>query len=158
MQQISSFEQVRFDGQVLKEGMTVRDLQNPTGKPIRIQTIRWLEGEDVHTYTGHFGILAQYTPSRQYIAVLEAPAESWYPSRLLILNANGTVSLEFPNQILVNDRMESCHVIAVYSSPCPGLNTIRVAVTRHSGYPFALDRAVDIDAENGKILDVVEIR
>ncbi len=158
MAQILDLEKVRFDGQVLKEGMSVRDLDNPTGQPVRVRTVQWKQDGTTHSYTAPLGLLAFMTKDRQYVAILEALDESWLPSKLLILNADGSLRMEVQSDLLIDGRLAHFHFMAVYSSPRPGGSVIRIAAKPDSGYRFATDRGIDLDVESGEILGAVEIR
>ncbi len=155
---ILDFEKVRFDGQILKEGMSVRDLQNPTGQPVRIQTIRWTSEGAVRSYSGALGLLAEMTPNREYVAVLEALDTSWSSARLFVLASNGSTHREIPNRIPHSDDWVPCRFMAVYASPRPESTAFQAAAHPFTGYAFATDRGVDIDAATGAILDVTQLR
>lgn len=155
---IEYFEKIRFDGQILEEGMKVQDLKNPTGQPIRIQTIRWKDSGVTRSYSGSIGLLAAFTQDRAYVAVLEAMDSTWSSSRLIILNAAASLRFEVPNQMPHQNALIPCRFMAVYTSPEIGEDEFKVAAQPSTGYPFATERTLTISATTGLITNVKELR
>lgn len=158
MATITDIEKVRFDQRIIEESMSPQDVWNLSGKAVRVRTVRWkCEGREVF-YTSTFGLTTFVTPDRTYLAVVEASNEAWSKSRLLILNADGTVRFAFDDRLEMQSGPKSLNFVGVTGTVNASASIVTVVAVPLGEDAFSITQRMDLDAQTGVVLAVREAR
>jgi hypothetical protein len=146
---VEDFLEVRRDGKIIPETMTVEQMVAQGWSSERIVQIRWrFDDRDVSLANEH-GLLTQVTPRRDGVVVIGN--QQGGPSTLAVINGDGSTRLVIDNQQRINGRQEA----GVFSwfEPC------RTVGANCFGAVFRTQSAmyqVDIDADTGHVLGVTQ--
>ena len=155
---IESLEKVRFDQQLILESMSPQEIWQLSGRPVRVKTVRWTNSGDAASYTSSYGLTVLVTTDRNYLAVVEPMDEAWSRSRLLIINADGTVRAVMKNSLDLQNGPTLCNFVGLteaIGAPASVFTVVAVPLTMD---PFSISQRVDIDAKSGEILSIRESR
>jgi hypothetical protein len=152
---ISNFKEIRRDGNVIRESMTIEEFAARGWSPDKVTGVTWdNDGQLVQMEALH-GVLAKTLPDRDGVAWMENADETGLRSSLSVLNADGSVRLVVPDTQLINGRSETgtyCWYEPARSSP-----------GTHFGVVFRVDRnqaifQLDIDMHSGTTAAVYPLR
>lgn len=153
MTTIQQFKEVRRDGKVIDESMTVEDVF-ALGPPEKIIEVQWYDGSERISIRNAFAVLAQVVPGGEFVAANEYD-ELGQHRALSIINADGSRRLQLSNvqKIRANDEAgEFCW----FESP-------RIQSPNVFGVVFSCSRdnsmfQLDIDAIDGSVVGVYPLR
>ena len=156
---ISDLRQLRNDEMTILPGMTSTDVWNLSGGPVRVKTLLWSNrGKEVRFETAN-GALSKVVPSCQYIAVMIAADEAWTSSRLQILNADGGLRFQVPDEFLINGLARKCNFGWFTDAFLAAPEAFGIVVTVHrTRGDYDIHYQIDLDAETGRVLRVHEAR
>jgi hypothetical protein len=152
---ISNFKEIRRDGNVIPESMTIEEFVARGWSPDKVIAVTWNnDGQLVQMKAPH-GVLAKTLPDRNGVAWMENTDETGMRSSLSVLNADGSVRLAMPDTHLINGALE----IGTYCWYEPA----RSSPGMHFGVVFRIDRnqaifQLDIDIHSGATAAVYPLR
>ena len=139
--------------------MSSQQIWELAGKPVKINQLNWTYNGKRIEVNSVFSLSAKVLPSRNFVAVLESlDAESKH-SVLRFYKADGSVSCEMPNEVLIYAQMKQ--------GEFQWFEKARVEAPDVIGVVFRFDRPignyqadyqVDINAATGEILGTYEAR
>lgn len=158
MTTIQHFREIRRDGKVIDELMTVEDIGalGPIEKVIEVQ---WHHDSQPVSLRADYGILAEVVPGREFVVANEGDDESGQHRTLWILNADGSRRLQLSNTQVIRGE-EKTGKFCWFELP-------RIESPNVFGVVFDVDVGpmegssmfqLDIDAINGNVVGVYETR
>lgn len=90
---VFDFQEIRIDGKVIPEGMTVEDMAKRQWPIAKVQTVCWSDGKHTTSLSHEGGLLAKVLPDRSgVIVILFSDGES----EARIYNADGSERFTLP--------------------------------------------------------------
>jgi hypothetical protein len=151
---IRNFQKVRRDGQVIDEQMTVAQIV-ALGAPQKVTTVQWEYGGHPVVRRSHHGMLSKVLSGGDFVAILEGPDDSDSRSALFVLNADGSLRLNVPNEQTINGKKEHGEFRWFESARKSDVNRFGV-VFEPAGRNAMFQ--LDIDGTTGRVVDVYPIR
>ena len=159
MSLISNFEQIREDGRILQEGMTLQDLQRLGWNIEKIRKLQWLSDGRRVFVGAEYGFLGKVTPSRQYVMAMDFMDPTGHRSQLKSFKADGSLACSIPNDPLVQGEKREGEYQWFEPARVNAPDAIGVVFRfTKDGASYQSDYQLDIDAASGDILGVYEAR
>ncbi len=152
---ICDFEEVREDGKVIDESMTVERIVALGWPPCKVVEARWRWQEQPLNIAHRLGFLAIVVPDRQHLAILWNNDESGVDATLYVISGDRHRQMKIDDQLLINGKIEP----GIYSwfehfaHESPSVFTCMFSRQRDQ----AMFR-VDIDAASGAVIAVLPSR
>lgn len=152
---ITQFRKIRRDGKVIDEGMTAKDMMDRGWLPDKVVRIEWDAGGRLKSLDSEFGLLAIVVPGREFLAVVEDLDNSGQNSRLIILNADGSMARQLENI----QRIDGADHPGVFSwfEPSQTNSSGDFGVAFQSLMDGAI-RRLDIEAGSGEVKGIYPMR
>ena len=152
---IQNFREIRRDGRVIPEGMSVEAIARLGSTPVKIAALAWDSDAGGVELKAKHGILSLVLPKRDGVAVIEKTEEAGFVGSLYVVNADGSKRLAVSNLQRINGSDES--------GQFRWLEKPRGASPNSFGAVFELDRdhsqfRLDIDVVSGATVGVYEMR
>ena len=152
---IQNFKEIRRDGKVIDESMTLEYMLGLGWTPNIISKVQWDNNSQPVELSSKYGVKAKVTPTRDAIVALESLDEKSMNTCLSIINADGTLRCKIPNTQLIRGRNESGRF--VWFEPA------RSNLKNCFGAVFTVDPdnllfQIDIDENNGGVVGTYPIR
>ena len=125
------------------------------GAPQKVTTVQWEYGGHPVGRRCHHGMLSKVLSGRDFVAVLERLDDSDSRSTLFVLNADGSLHLNVPNEQTINGKKEHGEFRWLESARKSDVNRFGV-VFEPDGRNAMFQ--LDIDGATGRVVDVCPIR
>jgi len=153
MTAIQKFKEIRQDGNVIDESMTVEEIFS-LGSPRIIIEIRWIYQSKLITVFDAFGMLAKVVCGGEFI-VVNGHSESGEDRELLVINADGTRRFKLSNIQMINGKSELGEFRWFEAPRVDAINVFGVVFNRASDNSMF---QLDVDAKNGNVIGVYSVR
>ena len=154
MDTIRNFQKIRRDGQVIDEQMTTAQIF-ALGTPQKVTTVQWEYGGHPVVRRSQHGMLSKVLSGRDLVVILEGLDDSDSRSTLFVLNADGSLRLNVPNEQTINGKKERGEFRWFESARKSGVNWFGI-VFEPAGRNGMFQ--LDIDGTTGRVVDVYPIR
>ncbi|MFM2483470.1 hypothetical protein [Celerinatantimonas sp. YJH-8] len=153
---IKNFRQIRRDGKIIEESMSLDKIISLGWGVEKVIELQWNAGdENISTFKGKYALLGEVVPNRKAVAVLNFLDEKCLNSSLSILDINGKEKIRIENEIFIQgERREG--KFSWFSKPKNVLPSIIGVVfelsSDHSMY------LIDIDTDTGGFVGEPQIQ
>lgn len=135
---VEGLREIREDGRVIEPGMSVDEMIARGWQPSKVPRLEWTCGERTVVMTDERGFLCRVLPDKSGVAIIVGGSAR-------ILNADGSLRLDIPQQLSGNGRTYSGH-FAWFERPHTDSAIALVLKTDSGDYRF------DIHAQTGAVL------
>jgi hypothetical protein len=150
---IQQFIEIRRDGKVIDETMSVEDI-GALGAIEKVIEVQWRNGSQPVSFRDAYGVLAIVVPGREFVAA-NGHDESGQRRVLSVINADGTQRLQLSNTQVIRGKGELGDFRWFESPRVESLNVFGVVFERASDNSMF---QLDIDAINGNVVGVYPVR
>ncbi|MGB8843104.1 MAG: hypothetical protein WCC64_18775 [Aliidongia sp.] len=151
---IQNFRKIRRDGKIIDDSMTIDEIFS-WGTPEKIIELRWDNNNQPTSLKSIHGVLAKIVSGGEYIAAKIHNDDSGRNSTLWIINADGSMRLQIPNDHSINGKNVSGDFGWLEKSRTQQPNIFGVIFEcRDKNLMFQLD----IDAANGNVIGIYPAR
>lgn len=106
MGRIKNFKEIRLDGKIIDESMSIDDLIKLGWTPEKIVEIQWHSNGDAVSICDTYGLLAIVVPSKDSVAVIKHNSNINPEKNLLILNSDGAIKFTLSNTQKIKNNDE----------------------------------------------------
>ncbi|MES2407100.1 MAG: hypothetical protein V4528_07245 [Pseudomonadota bacterium] len=150
---IQQFIEIRRDGKVIDETMSVEDIC-ALGAIEKVIEVQWRNGSQPVSLRDAYGVLAIVVPGREFVAA-NGHDESGQRRVLSVINADGTQRLQLSNTQVIRGKGELGDFRWFELPRVESLNVFGVVFERASDNSMF---QLDIDATNGNAVGVYPVR
>jgi hypothetical protein len=104
MTQISNFEELRADGNIIAAGMSFKEMLTRDWPPSKVVALRWKYRGEAVEFAVPFGVNGKVVPGETFIAANVCDDQPCRSNRLVILTSSGTEHGQLENIILFHGR------------------------------------------------------
>lgn len=154
MAQVSNFEQIRADGNVVPAAMTVTEMLARGWGPSKAIALRWFRNGDAVEYAAPNGIHGIAVPGGDFVAAILEEDSSGTNSWLTILSPDGSIRGKLENNLKHAGVDTDGRFVWFEPAMEPGVNKFGVVFQTAAQGEFRCD----IDARELRVLTVARIR
>jgi hypothetical protein len=99
---IEDFREIRLDGKVIFEGDSIEKIRS-LGPISRVVRVQWKNESRTLGRSNPFGVFASILPGRDALACIEPSGENDAPRSLKVINADGTIRYEVPQNFKLDN-------------------------------------------------------
>ena len=151
---ISNFVQLRADGKLIPNGMTVKSMLSLGWEPSKVVALRWTYGSHQVEFAPGPPVHAIVVPGEDFVAALVYAGGEGAASRLTIINPDGSIHGALENRLDVAGSTAAGEFGWFDPAMTPAANVFGTVFQTSSGD----DLRCDIDASSRSVLRVARSR